>query len=136
MKLKDIRNAQTIKDLDNLGLGYVRWDVSYRGGYLGFYSSNIASALKIRESNLPLNFGAHCNYLGGGIRGSIVSSVFSFKLTGRNKQLLNEIAAACVRVYKNIEDESGINDVDGDNEINWDARATESARKEGIISAY
>lgn len=135
MKLKDIRNAQTIEDLENLGLGPVDCNISCRGGGLGFYSSNIANALKIGESNLPRKFGAGCNYLGGGVRGSIFASTFNSKITGRNRQLLEAIADACIRVYENLENESGMND-DSDDDPNWDARATQGSRKAGVISAY
>lgn len=135
MKLKEIRKAKTIEDLENLGLGPVDCDISYRGGGLGFYGSNVARALKINDSFLPRKFGAGCNYLGGGVRGSIFPSGFNSCLTGRKRQLLEAIADACVRVYENLENESGMND-DSDDDPNWDARATKGSREAGIISAY
>jgi hypothetical protein len=135
MKLKDIRNAQSIEDLENLGLGSVYCDISYRGGGLGFYSSKVAEVIGLSESDLPSKFGAGCNYLGGGIRGSIFPSGFNTEIQGRKKQLLETIAEACVRVYKNLETESGMND-DDDDEQNWEAIATQAARNSGIISAY
>jgi len=135
MKLKDIRNAQTIEDLEVLGLGSVYCDISYRGGGLGFYASNVAEAVGVSVGDLPSKFGAGCNYLGGGVRGSIFSSNFNPSVTGRKRQLLEAIAEACVRVYENLENEESMND-DSDDEPNWDARATKASRKAGIVSAY
>ena len=135
MKLKEIRNAQTIEDLENLGLGSVDCDISYRGGGIGFYASEIAEAVGVSESDLPINFGAGCNYLGGGVRGAIFASSFNSKITGRKRQLLEAIADACVRVYENIENESGLN-ADNEDAPNWDARATKASRNAGIISGY
>jgi hypothetical protein len=135
MKLKEIRNAQNIGDLDALGLGRVDFEISYRGGGLGFYSSKVADVIGVRESDLPIKFGASCNYLGGGVRGSISQSGFHPSIVGRKRKLLEAISEACVRVYQNLEDETGLND-DSEDEPNWDARATKANRDAGIISAY
>ena len=58
-------------------------------------------------------------------------------ITGRKKQLLDELLNACYRVYVNMENEVGLNDeVDDEGEKNWDALATISARENGVRSAY
>jgi len=137
MKLKEIRKAQTIEDLENLGIGDVYCDISYRGGGLGFYASDVASAVGVSEEDLPRNFGAGCNYLGGGLRGAIFASDFNPKVSGRKRQLLEELADACVRVYENIENDAHMNDEEDENgETNWDAKGTNASRNAGIISAY
>ena len=135
--LKEIKKVNTLEDLENIGIGKVYCDISYRGGGLGFYAKDIANAFEINEYDLPKNFGAGCNYLGGGLRGSIFASDFSKTITGKKARLLEELARACIRVYKNIEDESNINNEEyPDGDINWEAIGTNNSRKAGIVSAY
>ena len=135
MKLKDIRNAQSIEDLEALGLGRIDCDISYRGGGIGFYGSEVAEVIGVNVNDLPRKFGAGCNYLGDGVRGSIFPSGFNQSIVGRKRQLLEAISEACIRVYQNIEDEASMND-DSEDEPNWDAKATKASRDSGIISAY
>lgn len=125
MTITELKRVQSIEDLKNLGIGRVNYDISYRGGYVGFYSSDIASAIGVQSYQMADKFGAYCNYLGGGVRGSICASTFSSTVEGNKAKLLRAIADACVRVYQNIEDENNLNDdEDEDGEINWDAKAT------------
>ena len=127
--LKELRAVQTIDDLEDLEIGSVCCDISHRGGGLGFYSEDVASHFEVERFYLPPKFGAGCNYLGGGLRGSIFASTFSAKITGRKAELLNELASACVRAYKNAENESGLNDEeDSDGETNWEALGTRMSR--------
>ena len=136
MTLKKIRKVQTVEDLENLGIGQVAYEISHRGGGIGFRAKDVANALDIEEYYLPRKFGAGCNYLGGGVRSSIFPSDYADEITGKKKrELLNAIAEACVRVYENIENDSGLNDEGDDNEPNWEARATYGARQQGIRSA-
>ena len=137
LTVKAIKAVQTVEDLEALGIGRVYCDIGGRGGGVGFYSSDVANAIGVNEGDLPGKFGAGCNYLGGGVRGAIFASDFNKEVTGKPAQLLSALAQACVRVYENIENESGANDEtyeDGD--TNWDALATKGARKAGIKSAY
>ncbi len=135
--LKQLKNVQTYDDLNELGVGRAYYEVGYRGGNIGFYGSDISTHFGVRETLLPRMFGAFCNYLGGGIRGSITGSGFSPLVTGRKEKLLTALAEACVRVYQNIEDESGLNETeDDDGETVWDAVATNAVRKSGVVSAY
>ena len=135
--IKQIKKAQTISDLENLGIGSLKYDISYRGGHLGFSNSDVASAIGISYADLPNYFGAYCNYLGGGIRGAICTSDFNGNISGRKRQLLVEIAEACKRVYENIENEAGLNDdYNDDGDTNWNAKATNAVRNAGITSAY
>jgi hypothetical protein len=81
--------------------------------------------------------GAYVNYLGGGLRGSIQTSSYSTEIVGKKKELLDLLLEACVRVYENLEDESGLNDEEYENgDTNWDALGTKMSRKAGISSAY
>ena len=135
--LKELKKVQSIEDLKNLNIGAVYCDISYRGGGLGFYSEDIAEHFEIEQYYLPRKFGAACNYLGGGLRGSIFASTFSDKITGKKANLLIELAEACKRVYQNLEDENNMNnEEDEDGETNWEAMGTNASRKAGIISAY
>jgi len=51
--LKKIKEVNTFEDLENLGIGRVYCDISHRGGGIGFYSSDIASAFEVNEFGLP-----------------------------------------------------------------------------------
>lgn len=135
--IKELKAVQTIQDLEDLGIGPVYCDISHRGGGVGFYQEDVAEHFNVDSSLLPRHFGAGCNYLGGGLRGSIFGSNFSSKITGTKAVLLNELAQACVRAYKNAEDECGLNDEeDSDGETNWEALGTKASRDAGIQSAY
>lgn len=134
---KQLQEVNTLEELQDLGIGNVFYDVGYRGGGVGFYSNDVSEHFGVPEYYLPRKFGAGCNYLGGGIRGSVFASNFDEEIQGEERELLEELAQACVRVYIDLENESGLNDeVDEDGETNWDALATKGARDGGIESAY
>jgi len=136
-KIRQLKKVNTYDDLENLGIGKVYCDIGYRGGGIGFYADDVANWLNIAVEYLPSKFGAGCNYLGGGVRGSIFASNFSNEITGENRKLLTELGNACVRVYENCENESELNEEEySDGNTNWETKATKSARKSGIISAY
>jgi len=109
--LKELKKVKTYEDLKNLEIGRIICNISYRGGNVGFCGRDVAMAFDVSENYLPRNFGAGCNYLGGGIRGSIFASDFSTTIKGRKAKLLNALGLACVRVYKNIDSESIEDDV-------------------------
>ena len=135
--IREIKKVRTYEDLENLGIGNVYCDIGSRGGGVGLFSSDVANEFGVSEGHLPPKFGAGCNYLGGGIRGSIFASDFDKKITGRRARLLSELGEACCRVYGDIENENRMNDEeDEDGETNWDAKATKNARKNGVVSAY
>ena len=137
-QIEAIKKAKTIEDLEELGYGSVTYDISHRGGNLGFSGSAVAEEIGISEMLLPRKFGAYCNYLGGGLRGSICISTFSTRI--RNVDtilLLEEIGNACKRVYEIIENQSGLNDDEyKDGSTNWEAIGTKSMRDGGVESAY
>jgi len=137
LTIRELKKVRTYEDLEGLGIGRVYCDIGGRGGGIGFYGSDVAEAVGVSECDLPSKFGAGCNYLGGGVRGSIFGSTWNEKeITGRKAQILGALADACVRVYENAENESGLNDDGEDGEPNWDAQATKGARQAGIQSAY
>jgi hypothetical protein len=124
-KLAELKKVKTYDDLEGLGIGRVYCDISYRGGGVGFYGSDIARVFEVSEGDLPGKFGAFCNYLGGGLRGSINASDFSDRITGKKRRLLEELAEACVRAYDNIDREEVEDDV-----------MQGVARVKGVKSAY
>lgn len=136
--LKKIRAVENLDDLENLEIGNTRVDISYRGGGIGFESRDVSSAFDVPDYYLPRFFGAACNYMGGGLRGSVFPSNYSENITGKRKiELLDALSAACVRVYESIENESMLNDDQyPDGETNWEAVGTKSIRRAGITSAY
>lgn len=141
--LARIKAVQTVEDLEALEIGGLDYEISYRGGYIGFSSANVAEKIskathsRLDVSLLPRKFGAHCNYLGGGLRGSICASNFDDEIVGKNREHLEALGEACVRVYKNIEDEDHLNDEESpDGDTNWEAKGTNASRAAGIVSAY
>ena len=108
--LKDIKNANTIDDLNELGIGNVVCDISYRGGGVGFRASDVARELDIDEGSLPRNFGVGCNYLGGGVRGSVNASGYNKSVPKAKAKILDAISEACKRAYLNAEEDNGIED--------------------------
>jgi len=138
--LKKLKNINTYDDLElfceshNLNMYS---DISYRGGGIGVTGSSLANYLHISESLLPRNFGAGCNYLGGGVRGSIFPSNCSTDINETKFMWLMEFGNACVRVYEDIENDAQMNDTEDENgDTNWDALATVASRNAGIKSAY
>jgi hypothetical protein len=112
-------------------------EISYRGGTLGFDGDFIAEFVGTDDWLLPRSFGAYCNYLGGGLRGTINASDFSSDITGTTRELLEAIANACVRFYNYYEADNGLQDeTDEDGETNWENWGTNLSRKAGISSGY
>jgi hypothetical protein len=114
VKITDLKKVKTYEDLENLGIGRVYCDISYRGGGIGFYDEDVARHFDIANEYLPGKFGAYCNYLGGGLRGCICESGFGKELwnsgTRKKARLLEELGKACVRVYEYCENEGEIED--------------------------
>jgi hypothetical protein len=132
---KQLNNIHTLEDLQEIGRVLV--DIGHRGGKVGLSSDIVSEELDIPSHLLPRMIGAYVNYLGGGLRGSIQTSSYSSEIVGKKKELLDLLLEACVRVYENLEDESGLNDEEyEDGETNWDALATKMSRQAGISSAY
>jgi hypothetical protein len=135
-RLKAINEANTIEDLEALKIGSVQYEVGGRGGYVGFWGGDVASYVGVDESDLPRKYGVFCNYLGGGVRGSVSAGGYNKKVSAEAAAVLDELAAACKRAYESAEDEIGLNSDYEDGDTNWDAAATKAARNAGTISAY
>ncbi len=132
---KKLNNIHTLEDLQEIGRVLV--DIGHRGGKVGLSSDIVSEELNIPSHLLPRMIGAYVNYLGGGLRGSIQTSSYSSEIVGKKKELLDLLLEACVRVYEDIENESGLNDEEyEDGETNWDALGTKMSRQAGISSAY
>ena len=134
-KLKSVKRCKTVEELEALGIGNLVYDIGGRGGNLGFYGSNVAEFVGCSEQDLLGKYGCYCNYLGGGVRGAVTASGYNKSVGAKAIKLLDAIAEACKTAYINAE--NGLNDKtyeDGD--TNWDALATQSARRAGIVSAY
>lgn len=138
MKLiEKFNQIETIAELEDLNIGKLYIDISCRGGQIGFHSCDVGAFIGINDALLPNMVGAYCNYLGGGMRGTIVGSNYSEDVPQNKRQLLDAVINACKRVYLNIENDLYLNDEeDEDGETNWDAIATNKARNGGIVSAY
>ena len=50
--IKQLKNAYTIEDLQDLNIGRVLYEVGGRGGYVGFYGSAVSDTLGIPEWQL------------------------------------------------------------------------------------
>lgn len=135
--IKQLKNAYTIEDLQDLNIGRVQYEVGGRGGYVGFYGSAVAETFAIPEWQLTGKVGAYVNYLGGGLRGGVCGSEYG-KVEGKRKQrLVEELIEACKRAYISAEDEIGLNEEEyEDGDTNWDAIGTASVRQAGITRAY
>jgi len=124
-------------------LGSLDMEIGHRGGFIKLSSSSVFEAFDIPDKYLdsvPRYIGAGCNYLGGGVRGSIFSTggAAEFESHGVPKtyaKILEKVGDALIRRYEELE--GGANDeVDEDGETNWDAMATNASRRAGVRSAY
>jgi hypothetical protein len=110
IKISNLKKVKTYEDLEELGIGRIICNISYRGGNLGFSGSDVARAFDVNDYDLPQNYGCGCNYLGGGLRGSIFESGYSKEVEKKKAKLLDELAKACIRVYEYCEKENNIED--------------------------
>jgi hypothetical protein len=134
--LKEIEHCEVVEDLEVLGIGRLEYEISGRGGHLGFKGVDVARFVDCNAESLPRNYGCYCNYLGGGVRGAVAASGFDRKAVRSDCEiLLDALAEACKRAYINAE--GSLNDEeDADGEPNWDALASNASRKAGVVSAY
>ena len=124
----------------------IDYDISNRGGTYGARGWVVVDALFPTLSDdkaweisnlLPNRIGAWVNYLGGGLRGSIVRSDYSRELPAKYARRIDSFTRECARRYEAIENGAGLNDVeDAAGETNWDALGTQRSRLAGVVSAY
>lgn len=124
-------------------------DLGHRGGHYGFKSGVVVGALfpeldydeaEELDGNLPNKIGAFCNYLGGGIRGAVCGSASQSDLEAHgvkpeHAEKLAEFIELCKDRYIELEGDLNAEEYE-DGDTNWDAIATNSARKAGVVSAY
>lgn len=127
MKASDFKFVNTIDDLKEVLPGVI-YDISHRGGYVGYRSETVERAIGMQPGFLPGKVGAYCNYLGGGLRGSIAGSEFD-RAPKRFQPVLKAIVKACKRAYENAEQEILEPDY-------WNDLGTSAAREAGIVSSY
>jgi hypothetical protein len=135
--VKQLKAVVTLDQLEALNIGQCQYDISGRGGYLGFYGQDVSRFLEIDDSFLPPKFGVYCNYLGGGLRGSLCTASFSKNVPAKKARLLSALVDACKRVYENVENDEGLNaETYLDGNTNWNAVGTKASRIAEIKSAY
>lgn len=119
-------------------------EISYRGGGIGIMAGWLSGRLADKDlikhddidyikARLPRYVGAGCNYLGGGIRGSICMSGMDESIWENFKkaaEVLTQVQKIAVEKYKNEEQELGLYDE------SWEAKGTAMSRARGIVSAY
>lgn len=130
MTLKQIKAIQAIADLQEYHLLeiYLDYDISHRGGTLGFSRKFISETFNIPEEQLTKRVGCYVNYLGGGIRDKIRTSDTHLITNKTKKKKIEEFCLMCKRIYLELEDDYNHEEYpDGD--INWDAMATNSIRR-------
>lgn len=118
----------------------VEYEIGHRGGSYGLFATEALDLLGIDakwEDYLPNKVGAFCNYLGGGLRGSINRSNYSADLPISIAKKVDQLLSACEARYKELEDNSRLNaEEDEDGETNWDALGTKRCRNQGVVSSY
>jgi hypothetical protein len=126
--------------------GRISYDISYRGGTCGVDSETLCKVLFSDKgyekaidisAELPGKTGVYCNYLGGGLRGSLLSSPFDRVSLKYARERIEGFIQACRDFYDLCEMENGLQDEEyPDGETNWDNMATNAARAAGVVSAY
>lgn len=109
---KALESVYDYEDLQKLGIAkYPECNISHRGGYLGFLDKDIAKVFGIDTRFLPSTVGVHCNYLGGGLRGPIITCSFHESVyKHKNYKKLANLLERLVEIYKNLEVEGEIPD--------------------------
>jgi hypothetical protein len=131
----------TMNDIYNLEDNrLIDYDINYRGGKYGIslddFINNFMPDNEDIKDLLPNKIGVYCNYLGGGLRGSICKSDFSEKLPEKYAKIVDSFTELCCQRYLEIEDEMELNEEGEGEEINWEARGTNKCRNAGIVSNY
>ncbi len=121
-------------------------DISYRGGTYGAAADKVVATLfstliAYRQYEivqmLPNKVGVHCNYLGGGLRGTINRSDYDKKMPAKYAKRLDAFTRECKKRYLEIENCTGLNEEEyPDGDTNWEAMGTNRSRAAGVKSAY
>ena len=124
----------------------IEYEISHRGGTYGAAAGDVITALfptlsddkaQEIENFLPSKVGVHCNYLGGGLRGTINRSDYAKELPAKYAKRIDSFTRECKARYLAIENGAGLNDAeDADGETNWEAIGTNKSRAAGVKSSY
>jgi len=141
---KKITVREIVQNLENENR--IQYEISHRGGTYGANAGVIVSALfptlsddKIDEivNLLPNKVGVHCNYLDGGLHGSINRSDYAKELPAKYAKRIDAFTRECKNRYLAIENGEGLNDEEyPDGDTNWDAIGSNRSRAAGVKSAY
>ena len=141
---KKITVREIVQNLENENR--IQYKIGYRGGTYGANAGDVVSALfstliAYRQYEivqmLPNKIGVHCNYLGGGLRGSIIRSDYGKELPAKYAKRIDSFTRECKRRYEEIENDNNLNNEEyPDGDTNWDAIGTNRSRVAGIKSAY
>ena len=133
---KEIKACTNIDDLLELGIAGLKYEIDHRGGYIGYNARCVFNHMEIPEKYLEVStgtIGAFCNYLGGGVRGTITFTIIDESIPVRHRRKLQALVNACYRAYWSAENEMHLNDLTyGDGETNYDATATMLVRGLGL----
>lgn len=111
------------------------WDISHRGGVLGVYKGMFMQKLLTKKTEdwmLPPKVGVYCNYLGGGLRGSVQGGGYNEAVPESDAELIDLWADACKRAYLSAEQ---MEDEDGEVIVPDDPINTGYGRAD-VVSAY
>jgi len=141
---KKITVREIVQNLENENR--IQYEISHRGGTYGANAGDVVSALFPTLSDdkidkiinlLPNKVGVHCNYLGGGLRGSINRSDYAKELPAKYAKRIDTFTRECKNRYLAIENGEGLNNEEyPDGDTNWDAIGTNRSRVAGVKSAY
>lgn len=137
-KIKDCYDIETLEEILDTRILY---GISERGGYIKIKSYNLKKFIGNSYEKLPDYIGAGCNYLGGGVRGAIFNTFSNndkLNLFSKKNQLfLRTLTNKLTDLYNDIESELGLQcEEDEEGNTDWNNSATNSVRKQGVISAY
>jgi hypothetical protein len=128
--VKAINEIESIDDLISMMETEIDYDISYRGGGIAINANYFLLQCGVAIEGCPDIFSVYCNYLGGGLRGSICTFSIPESFKGEKRSILVAVQKMLRRVYADAENAFGLNDG------SWEAQGTEACRNAGIESAY
>lgn len=117
----------------------VDYEIGHRGGHYGLARDDALNLLNIPEEDqikehFPPKIGVYCNYLGGGLRGSITPGGYNKDVPAKIAKKVDAFTAVCKARYEEIEKEWSEDPEAFTDE--WSELGTQKSREAGVISAY
>ena len=120
----------------------LEYDIGHRGGTYGARAAKVIDALgmtNVSAEMLPNKTGVYCNYLGGGLRGTVnvlatASEMVAHGVPKNAAKKIEAFAQACKQRYEEIE-QDWAND-EGSFTDEWSEAGTAMNRAAGVVSAY